>query len=130
MIFDEEKYAKIGQKIFPLKSKGLSDFFYRDIQIAFGILASYMQKAEDNASHYQNELAKRDSEVLAEYKEKIDPLLKIVFIQCLNKKREQVRSFSLPIDCFTTKILMNKYIVSMNVSLAAELSVNVQFAMK
>lgn len=76
MIFDEEKYVKIGQKIFPLKSKGLSDFFYRDIQIAFGILASYMQKAEDNASHYQNELTKRDSEVLVEYKEKIEPLLK------------------------------------------------------
>lgn len=76
MIFDEEKYARIGQKIFPLKNKGLSDYFYRDIQIAFGILASYMQKAEDNASNYQDKLAKRDNEVLAEYKEKVDPLLK------------------------------------------------------
>ena len=35
-----------------------------------------MQKAEDNVNNYQDKLAKRDNEVLAEYKEKIDPLLK------------------------------------------------------
>ena len=91
MIFDEEKYAKIGQKIFPLKNEGLPDFFYRDIQIAFGILASYMQKAEDNASHYQKEFTKRDSEILAEYKEKVEPLLKNSIYTMSEQEKKRVQ---------------------------------------
>ena len=103
MIFDEEKYAKIGQKIFPLKNEGLSDFFYRDIQIAFGILASYIQKAEDNASHYQKKSAKRDSEILAEYKEKVEPLLKnSIYTMSEQEKKESKVFFS------THKLLHNQ----------------------
>lgn len=94
MILDEQKYANIGKNIYPINKEGyLADYKHHDAQVAFGVLAATLQKAENEAKWCREELAKRDDEVLGEYKAKTEQLLKGSLYTMTEQERSESHLF-------------------------------------